>query len=415
MNEQEALSRMVAPGTRRSGKYREGVIQIHVTRACDKACFGCTQGSQLASASSRGGNPGMITLDQFETAVKSLVGYFGVVGVFGGNPALHPRFEELCDVLARHIPWEQRGLWCNNPINESKALAMRRTFNPSVSNLNVHLDGNAFELFRRHWPEARPVGSVHDSRHSPCYVAMKDVLKKDCPECLGKGYRTREFTQSEKGEYPQHEAWIEGPCSTCRMTGKVYDEEMAWELISDCDINKHWSAMIGVFRGEVRAWFCEIAGAQAMLHQAEPDYPDTGLPLDDPSLKEAPWWDYPMSAFSDQVNKHCHECSVPLRGYGELAQAKAEKPRACPECVGGFEPGTEDEHGAPLPARRCPTCEGSGFLSSPQEAREQVSETHRSVFRPKDKARRVELVTVVDQIRPQALGRMTDYLGNSKR
>ena len=36
MNEQECLERMVAPGTRRPGKYREGVVQVWITRACDQ-------------------------------------------------------------------------------------------------------------------------------------------------------------------------------------------------------------------------------------------------------------------------------------------------------------------------------------------------------------------------------------------
>src|SRR5688572_8645375 len=119
MTEQEALSRMVAPGTRRPGKYREGVIQIHVTRACNLACFNCTQGSQLA------GKPTFITPAQFEQAVLSLKGYFGVVGMFGGCPTLHPQFEELCDILAKHVPFDQRGLWANAPMG--KGAICRRT------------------------------------------------------------------------------------------------------------------------------------------------------------------------------------------------------------------------------------------------------------------------------------------------
>jgi hypothetical protein len=333
VNEQQALAKMIAPGTRRPGKYREGVIQIWATRACDKSCFGCTQGSNLA------GNPGMITMPQFEQAVLSLSGYFGVVGLFGGNPAMHPNFTELCEILRKHVPYEQRGIWCNNPLTPEKAQAMRETFNPAVSNLNVHLDQKAFDLFARYWPEARPVGLERDSRHAPCYVAMKDVIE---------------------------------------------DEGERWELISDCDINKHWSAMIGVFRGEVRAWFCEIAGAQAMLHQDEPDYPDTGLDptqlyCDAPREKvmvntpSVPWWKLGMWGFTNQVRKHCHSCSVPLKGYGELAQAP----------------------------------EDSGV--------EQVSQTHANIFNPKRKTRRVELVTVRSQLDEGKLTKMTDYLGNSSK
>lgn len=321
MKEHEALRKMVAPGTKRPGKWREGVIQIWVTRACDKACFGCTQGSNLA------GKPGMITPEQFEQAVLSLKDYFGVIGVFGGNPSLSPHFETLCEIMRKHVPFEQRGLWCNNPMG--KAAVMRKTFNPLVSNLNVHLDKNAYDEFRKGWPESRPFGLKEDSRHSPVYVAMKDVIA---------------------------------------------DEGERWDLIADCDINKHWSAMLGVFRGQLRAWFCEVAGAQAMLHQHEPDYPDTGL---DPTVLHyngkgmVPWWQLGMNSFTEQVKKHCHECGVPLRGYGELAQSKN---------------GTE-----------------------------QFSETHADIYRPKTPGRLVQLVTDREQVKEKSLKTFVDYLGNSRK
>src|SRR5690348_9139192 len=88
--------------------WRGGVIQIHITRACDLACTGCTQGSNLA------GKPVVMPVELFEQACESLVGYEGVVGIFGGNPTLHPRFEAICATLRKYIPFEQRGLWSNN-------------------------------------------------------------------------------------------------------------------------------------------------------------------------------------------------------------------------------------------------------------------------------------------------------------
>ncbi len=317
MTEREALERMVAPGTRRPGKYREGVIQIHITRACDKACFGCTQGSNLA------GRTEFISPEHFEAAVLSLRDYFGVVGIFGGNPALHPQFSSLCEILRRHIPYEQRGLWCNHPVGKGKI--MQETFNPAVSNLNVHLDRAAYDEFKRDWPECHPVGLERDSRHNPVHLAMRDIIA---------------------------------------------DEGQRWELISRCDINQHWSAMIGVFRGQLRAWFCEVAGAQSILHQDDPDYPDTGI---DPTLLffGLPWWKLGMSAFASQVRKHCHECGVPLKGYGELAMA--------------------------------------------EEGIEQTSATHASIFRPKRRHRPVQVVTDLVQLGLGKIQRTTDYLGNAKK
>lgn len=312
MDEATAISQMKSPRDKRPSIWRQGVLQIWVTRACDKACFGCTQGSNL------GGRPGMITPEQYETAVKSLDGYFGVVGMFGGNPAIHPKFDDLCTILRSAVPFEQRGLWCNN-LNGKGATA-RITFNPRVSNLNVHMDQNAYNEMVTDWPEARNEvkGLKVDSRHAPPFVAMQDVVP----------------SESER-----------------------------WELISNCDVNQFWSAMICVFRGELRGYFCELAGAQAMLHQDNPDYPDLGMKV------EPGWWKQPIQAFTDQIRYHCHACGIPLRGFGELAV--------------------------------------NGKV-------EQVSETHADIYKPKIKGREVQIVKTREELGSQPLPRATDYIENSR-
>lgn len=312
MNKQEVISNLIPPGQQRAGKQQGGVIQIWVTRACDKSCFGCTQGGNL-----RGYTP-PITPEQFEQACISLKDYFGVVGIFGGNPTTHPQFNTLCEILCKHIPYKRRGLWCNNL--RDKGEAARKTFNPAASNLNVHLDHKAFNGFQQDWPESRPFGLLNDSRHSPPFVALQDIIP---------------------------------------------NEKEQWSLIADCDINRNWSAMIGVFREELRGYFCEIAGAQAMLHQNEPEYPDLGL-LIDPE-----WWKRPMADFAKQSAFHCPACGVPLRGYGELAQAK--------------------------------------------DGREQVSRTHAEIYQPKTSGRKVQLVTCRNEMDEQSLSKFTDYLGNGEK
>jgi len=309
---ESVIASMVAPYQPRP-VHLSGVLQIWVTRACDKACFGCTQGSNL------GGKPTMITPEQYAEALESLRGYFGVVGMFGGNPAIHPQFDELCRILRESwVPLEQRGIWCNHPRGKIKTIA--ETFYAPHSNLNVHMDADAYREFAEGRPESKVwlKGMDADSRHSQVYVALKDVIP---------------------------------------------DEVQRWRLIQNCDINRFWSALIGVFRGELRAWFCEIAAAQAMLHQNDPDYPDTGLPV------TPGWWRRPIQDYAEQIRYHCHRCGVPLRGRGELAMT-----------------GTK----------------------------EQVSETHRDIYKPKIKGREVEVVTQLDQVEPGALNIMTDYIGNGR-
>lgn len=307
--------------------WRHGVLQVWVTRACDKACFGCTQGSNLR------GRPGLMTVEQYAAALDSLAGYFGVIGLFGGNPALHPRFDEICGVLRDKVPLEQRGLWCNHP--RGNGGHMRATFYPPHSNLNVHLDREAYDEFCRDWPECRdylkgldpswpeaqglPPHRVGDARHSPVYVAMQDVIP---------------------------------------------DEEERWRLIGRCDVNQFWSAMVCVVRGQLRGFFCEIAGAQAMLHQEEPGYPDLGLPA------VPGWWNQGMDAFDAQVRYHCHACGFPMRGYGDLA-------------INGTQ--------------------------------EQVSKTHAAVYLPKSKGRAVQLVERLADVQPEALRFGTDYIENGAK
>lgn len=314
MNKEQAIRRMVAPGQPRAGKWRRGVIQIHVTRSCDKACFACTQGSQLS------GSVNFMTPEQFEQAVDSLQGYFGVYGVFGGNPALSKYFPQYCEILQRKVHWSQRGLWCNKPFGHGQI--MRETFNPAHSNLNVHLDREAYDEFKRDWPECNPVGLHDDSRHSPVHGSPIDL---DIPE----------------GE--------------------------RWQKISNCDINQHWSAMIGVFRGELRAWFCEIAGSQSIIMQDDPSYPDTGHQV----VKD--WWRQPIQNFEDQIVQHCHNCLFPYRSYGELSQA----------------PDTTSV--------------------------EQTTKSYAERFTPKKKTRQVQVVDNLVQLQPNALRSNIDYIGNSKR
>lgn len=300
------LARMVPPGQPRPGIWRGGIIQVHVTRACDLACHHCTQGSNF------GGRPAMMTVEQFDLAVASLDGYFGVVGVFGGNPAMHPQFDVLCTILRAHVPFERRGLWCNNL--RGKGAIARVTFNPRVSNINVHLDSAAADEIRRDWPEAAPhiKGESEDSVHGSPWVSMTDV---------------------------------------------GIPEAQRWEMIAGCDINRHWSALIGVVRGELRAYFCEIAYAQAALHADDPAWPDVGLPV------TPGWWRRPMADFEAQVRQHCHHCGVPLRRPGQLAI--------------------------------------DGQL-------EEVSETHRAVARPKTPGRPVQIVTIGGADRPARP--LTEYL-----
>jgi hypothetical protein len=259
---EDALKQMVLPSHRRP-VWMGGICQIMVTRACNLSCVHCTQGSNLA------GKPVVMKPDEFERAVKSLAGYWGVVGTFGGNPAMSPYFEDYCRILRAHVPLKRRGLWCNHP--KGKGKLCRITFWPGHSNLNCHLDREAYDEFARDWPESIPYlkGMDRDSIHSAPFVAIKDVIE---------------------------------------------DEGVMWDMISNCDINRFWSACIGVVPGKgLRAFVCELMYSQAALHADDPDWPDTGLEV-------APgWWRKPLADFEHQFRHGCPACGIAMRREGQPA------------------------------------------------------------------------------------------------
>ena len=83
-------------------------IQIEVTNLCRNSCSNCTRFSGHRK-------PYMMTLDEFKTAVDSMVGYPKMTGMQGGEPLLHPDFEKMCEYLRGKIPYKQCGLWTTLP------------------------------------------------------------------------------------------------------------------------------------------------------------------------------------------------------------------------------------------------------------------------------------------------------------
>ena len=99
-----------------------------------------------------------------------------------------------------------------------------------------------------------------------------------------------------------------------------------------------------------------------MLQQHNPAYPDTGVPIVEG------WWKQPLAYFAHQVRKHCHECAVPLRGFGELSQ-------------------------------------GNGV--------EQTSETYKDVYLPK-RDRPVQFVTEIKELQPGKIEKFNRYRENAR-
>lgn len=246
---------MVPPGGRRPMIWRGGVLQVKVTSFCDLDCKNCSVGVGLAKKLKR---QFLMKPEQFRTALRSLKGYKGVIGMFGGNPCLHPRFEELCDIFCEEVPDKaQRGLWSNNLLGHGKRC--RATFHGPHSNINVHESRKAWDELEQEWPEATRLraGLTAPSMHGPVLGAMAD---------LG-----------------------------------IPPAEM-WEKVAGCYVNQTWSAEITVVDGALSAYFCEIAATMAEL---------TGDSSEGVDVVPG-WWQRPMAAFAHQVSAYCTKCLVPL-------------------------------------------------------------------------------------------------------
>jgi hypothetical protein len=111
-------------------------IQIEITNACVHECANCTR---LVGHS----KPFMMTMEQFRTAVDSLIDFPKMVGVMGGEPLIHPQFEEFCAYLRSRIPRERCGLWTTLPAGRERfASLIAQTFGNVL--LNDHTHGDLF-------------------------------------------------------------------------------------------------------------------------------------------------------------------------------------------------------------------------------------------------------------------------------
>lgn len=228
-----------------------------MTRSCD--LFHCSNCTQLLPFRQ---DDAHMSLDVFRESVQSLADWPGIVGVFGGNPCVHPKFPELCGIISDIIPPHRRGLWTNNLRGHGEVAA--RTFRRGRLNLNAHADADAAAEMNKWFPgRIKRTSDTRPSWHSPVMMHYKDV-----------GLSRQKWVRARES----------------------------------CDINTHWSASIMQRDGKPYAYFCEVAGAIDGVTGK-----NHGLPV------VPGWWRWSMSRFRDQVKGCCDAgCGVPLRRLGHL-------------------------------------------------------------------------------------------------
>jgi hypothetical protein len=228
------------------------VIEIIATTYCDLLkCSNCHQ--MVAHQKERY----HMTPENFRMAIRSLADWWGVIGMFGGNPCVHPQFDELCRIFREEIPdRRRRGILSNNINGHGKVI--KETF--GWFNLNPHADAEAAkEMMDAGLPVIKEA-VTNKAWHSPVMVAIKDMIQ---------------------------------------------DEGEMWRAIEKCDVNIRWSGAIRERHGVIKAYFCEVAAAFEGVYDE-----DSGIPV------TPGWWKLNMDVFEHQVRRWCPNCGVALRMKG---------------------------------------------------------------------------------------------------
>ncbi len=84
-------------------------IQIEITNACMNDCSNCTRFCGHFP------KPYFMPLEDVKMAIDSLDDFPKMVGIMGGEPLLHPQFEQICLYLQQARPKIKCGLWSSFP------------------------------------------------------------------------------------------------------------------------------------------------------------------------------------------------------------------------------------------------------------------------------------------------------------
>ena len=226
------------------------VIQVEVTNACAHSCSNCTR------FCGQHAKPFFMDLDTFRRAIDSLEGFQGVVGIIGGEPTLHPQFDQLLDYYAAKIPEPRPYSFIRQPVAAFHEYSRMVKYQRGRRRGLFSSLGNGYYRHFEQIQDTFPYQSIND--HSSVNTHQAILI-----------------TRKELG---------------------IPDRE--WFTLRDnCWIQNLWSAAITP-KG---AFFCEIAGSLDMLFGGP-----GGWPI------EPGWWKRKPRDFADQLH-WCEMCSVALK------------------------------------------------------------------------------------------------------
>ncbi len=126
------------------------LIQIEITNCCVHECANCTRFVGQHQ------KPFFMDLATVEKAIDSLEGYAGGIGIMGGEPTVHPKFREICELLQKKVPMHRCGLWTSGHRWDEYKDLIKQTFKLGIY-YNDHTEPN--------------------QRHQPVLVAIDEVVQ----------------------------------------------------------------------------------------------------------------------------------------------------------------------------------------------------------------------------------------------
>lgn len=226
------------------------VMCIDITNACAHNCSNCSRFCGLHA------KPFFMDSETFSRAVDSMMGFKGVVGIIGGEPTLHPKFEEFIEYYASRISEPRPYSFVRQPV---KSFGIYHGIIKYQRGRRRGLFSSLGRGYYRHFEQIQDVFPYQSVNDHQCVNTHQAFL----------------ITRKELG---------------------IPDDEW-FKLRDNCWIQNLWSGSITP-KG---AFFCEVAAALDMLF----DGPG-GWPI------EPGWWKRKPADYTDQLH-WCEMCSVALK------------------------------------------------------------------------------------------------------
>lgn len=91
-------------------------IQLDITNFCNLSCIYCSRYNKHLRNDQRY----FMELGYFEKVIQSLEEWKGIIGIIGGEPLLHPKFPEICEIMRKYFPKTKYQLFTSHKENFKK-------------------------------------------------------------------------------------------------------------------------------------------------------------------------------------------------------------------------------------------------------------------------------------------------------